>query len=77
MKTACVWCSRLVKVADDYDDLQHKAVCSRSGKDAETLFNLYWIEWLFCRYYSDDEVYERMVREQDRYLLPPEQTLRR
>ena len=50
MKTACVWCSRLVKVADDYDDLQHKAVCSQSGKDAETLFNL----WM-----SDEEINRR------------------
>jgi len=50
MKTACVWCSKLVKVADDYDDLQHKAVCSQSCKDAETLFNL----WM-----SDEEINRR------------------
>jgi len=50
MKTACVWCSKLVKVADDYDDLQHKAVCSQSCKDADPLFNL----WM-----SDEEINRR------------------
>jgi len=50
MKTACVWCSKLVEVADDYDDLRHKAVCSRGCKDAETVFNL----WM-----SDEEINRR------------------
>jgi len=41
MKTACVWCSKIIKVADDYDDLMHKGVCSRGCKDAETVFQLW------------------------------------
>jgi len=65
MKQFCCTCWEPIKVPDNFDG---EAACSPK---------CYWIEWLFCRYYSDDEVCERMVREQDRYLLPPEQTLRR
>lgn len=48
--TVCVWCSKLVKVEDDYDDLKHKAVCSKGCWDAETLFNLH---------FSDEEINRR------------------
>ena len=48
--TCCYWCHAFVKVKDDYDDLQHKVVCSQSCKDAETLFNL----WM-----SDEEINRR------------------
>jgi len=48
--TSCVWCSEPCKVQDDYDGPQHKAVCSQSCKDAETLFNL----WM-----SDEEINRR------------------
>jgi hypothetical protein len=48
--TVCVWCDTFVKVQDTFDDLQHKAVCSQSCKDAETLFNL----WM-----SDEEINRR------------------
>jgi len=47
---ACVWCSELVKVADTYDDLQHKAVCSPKCKAAELMF---------CEYWSDEEINRR------------------
>lgn len=43
MKNAtCVWCNSIVKVRDNFDDLQHKAVCSQSCKDAEMLFMIHW-----------------------------------
>ena len=48
--TVCIWCDAFVKVQDTFDDLQHKAVCSQSCKDAETLFNL----WM-----SDEEINRR------------------
>jgi len=47
---ACVWCSKLVKVADTYNDLQHKAVCSPVCKTAEMMFMKYW---------SDEEINRR------------------
>ncbi len=51
MKTSCcVWCWKPVKVKDDYDELQHKAVCCRGCKDAETLFNIH---------FSDEEINRR------------------
>ena len=52
--TACVWCSALIKVEDDYDDLRFKGVCSTGCKDAETLFNLH---------YSDENIKNRAVWE--------------
>jgi len=54
--TSCVWCWKVVKVADDYDDLQNKAVCSRGCKDAETIFNL----WM-----SDERLTEIAERARD------------
>jgi len=48
--TACVWCSDLIKVPDTYDDLQHKAVCSRVCRTAEMMFMEYW---------SDEEINRR------------------
>ena len=50
MKTACVWCDKIITVDEDYNDLQYKGVCSQSCKDAETLFNL----WM-----SDEEINRR------------------
>ena len=26
--TACVWCSAIIRVTDDYTDITHKGVCS-------------------------------------------------
>lgn len=40
--TVCVWCWKPCEVSDNYDDLLHKAVCSRGCKDAETLFNIHF-----------------------------------
>ena len=48
--TSCVWCSEPCKVQDDYDDLQHKAVCSPVCKAAEMMFMEYW---------SDEEINRR------------------
>jgi len=50
MKTACVWCDKIITVDDTYSDRKHKGVCSQSCKDAETLFNL----WM-----SDEEINRR------------------
>jgi hypothetical protein len=47
---ACVWCSAIVTVPDDYDPLQQKAVCGSVCK---------WAETLFCQHYSDDEIIMR------------------
>ena len=53
MKDAnCIWCLVPIKVRDDFDDLQHKAVCSQSCKDAEMLF---------CMHYSDTEIKHRAI----------------
>ena len=49
-KTACVWCSCIVSVRDDFDDLQHKAVCSQTCKEAEMMFT---------QFYSDEEINQR------------------
>jgi len=43
MKSACcVWCGTFLKVRDTFNDLQHKAVCSVTCKEAEMLFTLHW-----------------------------------
>ena len=49
-KQFCATCWTPVQVPDDYDDMREKCVCSSK---------CYWIEWLFCCYYSDDEVAEK------------------
>lgn len=49
-KANCIWCLSVVSVRDNFDDLQHKAVCSRSCKDAEMLFTTHW---------SDEEINRR------------------
>ena len=48
--TCCAWCFAFVKVRDTFDDLQHKAVCSITCKEAETMF---------CQFYSDEEINRR------------------
>jgi hypothetical protein len=48
--TCCVWCSAFVKVRDTYNDLQHKAVCSTTCREAEMMFTQYW---------SDEEINRR------------------
>ena len=49
-KSVCVWCHSIIDVPDHYDDLQHKAVCSRGCRDAEQLFTAI---------YSDEEINRR------------------
>jgi hypothetical protein len=39
--TCCVWCHKIIQAKDDYDDLNHKGICSRGCKDAETIFNIW------------------------------------
>ena len=48
--TCCIWCSTFVKVEDTFDDLQHRAVCSVTCKEAEMMFTQYW---------SDEEINRR------------------
>ena len=48
--TACCWCDTFVKVRDTYDEMQHKAVCSVTCKEAEMMF---------CQFYSDEEINRR------------------
>jgi len=48
--TCCVWCWKLVKVADDFDEKKHKAVCSPGCKAGESVFNV----WM-----SDEEINRR------------------
>jgi len=48
--TCCVWCFTFVKVKDTFNDLQHKAVCSVTCKEAEMMFTQYW---------SDEEINRR------------------
>ncbi len=48
--TACVWCSKLIKVKNDYDDLHHKGICSQGCKDAESIF---------CVWMSDEAIHRR------------------
>ena len=51
MKTVCCcWCFAFVKVRDTFNDLQHKAVCSVTCKEAEMMFTQYW---------SDEEINRR------------------
>lgn len=49
-KTVCIWCSSVISVNNDYDERNHKAVCSPSCKASEILFT-------FC--YGDEEIYRR------------------
>ena len=48
--TCCVWCSAFIKVEDTFNDLQHKAVCSQTCKEAEMMFT---------QFYSDEEINRR------------------
>lgn len=48
--TACVWCWRPITVSDEYNDSQHKGVCSPKCAQAET--------W-FCHANSDARIGER------------------
>lgn len=41
-RTACVWCWAIIKVPDDYDDMIHKGVCSKSCATNETAFNRFF-----------------------------------
>jgi len=45
--TACVWCSNIIRVSDDYNDLQHKGVCSEQCAINESYF---------CQQFSDEEI---------------------
>jgi hypothetical protein len=49
-KSACVWCSKLVNVRDDFDQWKDKAVCGKGCRDAEELF---------CIHFSDVEMNRR------------------
>ena len=49
-KTACVWCSAIVNVHNDFDQWKNKAVCSKGCRDAENLF---------CTHFSDVEMNRR------------------
>ena len=46
----CAWCQSPVKMEVDFDETKEKAVCNAQ---------CYWAEKLFCKYYSDYEIYMR------------------
>ena len=52
--TACVTCWAIIKVADDYDDLVHKGVCSDACARQE---------FLFARAYSNEHYWRDMYDE--------------
>lgn len=53
-QTCCVWCWKTITVPDNYNDLQHKGVCSPKCAKAE--------RW-FCRTHSDEHIGLRYYKE--------------
>ena len=50
-KSACVWCSKLVNVRDDFDQWKDVAACSNGCKSADMLFR---------QHFSDIEMNRRL-----------------